>query len=180
MDNESSYFQAKNGLRVEIRPVCDEDAPYLVDLFEHLSLQSRYQRFNRPVIDPAPEFVESSARDYAHIESPSEGLLAFVDLPGQPHAAVGGGRFIVFEPGVAEVSLAVRDDLHGQGIGTEILRRLIEDARKAGIKKLVASVQASNRAVIHLVKRGHFPISCVTRRGEMDIELDIAGAHLPD
>jgi len=170
---ETYRFQANNGLWIEARPMREDDAPYLIDLFEHLSPQSRYQRFNQPLTNPDPTYVAKRAQELARVEPPSGGWLAFADLPGQSHAMVGGGRFVVVEAGVAEAALTVRDDLQGQGIGAGLLRILIEEARKVGLRKLVASAQASNRAVLNLVKGGHLPIRSVTRQGEMLIELDL-------
>ena len=57
--------------------------------------------------------------------------MAFGDLPKEPQACIGGARFIVTGPGIAEASLTVRDDFQGQGIGTELLRLLIVEAQKS-------------------------------------------------
>lgn len=177
MDDPRYSFRTEKGLLVELRPMTSEDAPYLVDIFEHMSPQSRYQRFHQPLTHPDPGWIAEQARELATIDPPGKGWLAFADLPDQPSAPVGGGRFVVVEPGVAEVALTVRDDLQGQGIGTQILLKMIEDARAAGITKLVAMVQASNRAVKGLIKHGHLPIQCVTHQGETYIAIDLSDCY---
>ncbi len=40
-------FIAKNGQLVWIRPLHSNDAPVLVDIFEHMSSASRYHRFQQ-------------------------------------------------------------------------------------------------------------------------------------
>ena len=79
--------------------------------------------------------------------------MAFGDLPKEPQACIGGARFIVTGPGIAEASLTVRDDFQGQGIGTELLRLLIVEAQKAGVRTLAADAQASNQSVFRMLRR---------------------------
>ena len=99
-----------------------DDAGDLVDLFEHLSTNSRYMQFNQYLASVDPELVRREAEHIALVD-PARGLgvLAFADLPDQPHAPVAAARYIrTDDPQQAEVSVSVRDDLQHQGIGAEI------------------------------------------------------------
>jgi GNAT superfamily N-acetyltransferase len=53
---------------------------------------------------------------------------------------IGAGRYIVAEPGRAEVAFAIIDEYQGQGIGTALLRNLLLIARANGLKQLVAEI----------------------------------------
>ncbi len=167
-------FTTPTGLQVTFRRLRPEDAPYIVDLFEHLSSQSRYQRFQIPLEHPDPAWVEKTAHDLADVREPGEGWLAFADLPDQPDACIGGGRFISTGPGEAEVSVTVRDDFQGQGLGAEILRLLFVEARGVGIHTLTAYVQAANQSVFRMLARVGIPYRRSTHQGETRIELDLS------
>jgi GNAT superfamily N-acetyltransferase len=55
-------------------------------------------------------------------------------------ALIGGGRFIVVQPGQAEIAFIVVDAHQGRGIGTILMQHLAVLARGAGLEELVAEV----------------------------------------
>jgi GNAT superfamily N-acetyltransferase len=66
-------------------------------------------------------------------------LVAVVEEGGKP-MIVGGGRYVVVQPGKAEVAFAVVDQFQGQGIGATLMRHLAAIAREAGLQELIAEV----------------------------------------
>lgn len=172
-------FTTATGLQVSFQRLRPEDAPYIVDLFQHLGPESRYRRFQIPLEHPDPAWVEKTARDLADVREPGEGWLAFADLPGQPHTCIGGGRFIATGAGVAEASVTVRDEFQGQGLGSEIMRLLFTEARKAGIHTLTAYVQSPNRAVFAMLAHFDLPYRRSTHQGETMIEVDLSDGPRP-
>ena len=66
-------------------------------------------------------------------------LVAVADENGK-HPIVGAGRYVVVQPGQAEVAFGVVDQFQGQGLGGAILRELAGVARRAGINELIAEV----------------------------------------
>ncbi len=58
--------------------------------------------------------------------------------------------------GVAEVSVYVRRDVQGQGIGTALIRELIDCSEDAGIWTLQAGVFPENRASLSLLEKCGF------------------------
>ncbi len=57
-----------------------------------------------------------------------------------------------------EVSLWVRDDVRGRGVGTLLLRRLQQVARDRGLARLSLSVEAGNPAVRLYTAAGFTPV----------------------
>ncbi len=57
------------------------------------------------------------------------------------------------EPETAEVAVAVADDWQGRGIGTELLTRLTERARREGIRRYTAVVATDNREMADRLER---------------------------
>jgi RimJ/RimL family protein N-acetyltransferase len=74
-------------------------------------------------------------------------LVAQIDEDGQPVIA-GGGRYIVTQPGRAELAFVVVDAYQGKGIATALMRHLRTIARDAGLKELTAEVLSENAAML--------------------------------
>lgn len=147
-------FQTKDGIPVRVRPLQPEDTGHLVDIFEHMSHESRYTRFNLPIADPSPDEVWQEAAEMVDFKRPeSDGWLAFADLPDSPDTAVAGIRYIRSGEGEAEIAISVRDDMQNKGIGTALMGFMFEQAKKAGLKKLVALAQRNNRPLWEMLKK---------------------------
>lgn len=57
--------------------------------------------------------------------------------------------------GVPELSIWVAPDCRGQGLGGELLRAALDEARRRGVERVSLSVEAGNPAV-HLYRRSGF------------------------
>ncbi len=68
----------------------------------------------------------------------------------------GGERYIVVQPGSAEIAFVVVDAYQDQGIGTILMRHLAVLARDGGLKELVAEVLPENTAMLKLFKKFGF------------------------
>ena len=181
----TTTYRTKGGLLLTIRPLRPDHAPYLYHQFAHLSPQSRYMPFHLALEHARIRFGWKRPQLYRRHPAPSQGWLAFGDLPkgGGPQACIGGARFIVTGPGIAEASLTVRDDFQGQGIGTELLRLLIVEAQKAGVRTLAADAQASNRSVFRSVRRLRrlgLAYQSSTHAGETHLEIDLGEVSLDE
>jgi RimJ/RimL family protein N-acetyltransferase len=167
-------IQTKNRELLHVRHLQTGDAPYLVDLFEHMSAESRYRRFLQPLDNPKPGMVWREAERIALGTPPDQdGLIAFADMPNQLDAPVAVARYVVMEPGVAEVAISMRDDMQGQGVGSQLLPLLTLCARDAGIKKLVATAQNENEGIWTLLERLPFPIIRTPEGTYSNVEIDL-------
>ena len=87
---------------------------------------------------------------------------------------VGGGRYIVVQPGQAEIAFVVVDAYQGQGIGTILMRHLAVLARDAGLKELIAEVLPENSAMLKLFKK--FGFTTASKGSPQVIHLTLATA----
>ena len=172
-------FCARNGLEIHVRPMSPADAPYLVDIFEHMSAESRYLRFNLPLRDPDPDWVRSQAERLAYLP-PYEGRawLAFADLPDAPETAVGGIRYMALTPDSAEVALVVRDDLQALGIGSSLIEFAAKKAYSEGYRKLVGIIQSTNLPLWRSLKGLAIPMTTSRDGAATVIEVDLEEAVL--
>jgi GNAT superfamily N-acetyltransferase len=86
-------------------------------------------------------------------------LVALAEEDGRK-VIIGGGRYIVTEPGKAEIAFVVIDDYQGNGIGTLLMHHLATVARKAGLKELLADVLPENTAMRKVFSRFGFQARC--------------------
>jgi len=153
-----------DGSAVFLRRLRRRDAPLIVQVFERLSPEARYQRF------------------FAHKQalSPSD-LKALTDCDGDRHLAIvalakvagaeqgiGVARFVRLrdDPLTAEIALAVVDAHQRKGIGRLLLRRLTEAAAERGIRQLLCFILPDNA-----------PMTALVRQVAPDARQDRAGPH---
>ncbi|MFX1362225.1 MAG: ribosomal protein S18-alanine N-acetyltransferase, partial [Promethearchaeota archaeon] len=68
------------------------------------------------------------------------------------------------------VSIAVEDAYRGYGIGSELMKRAMDEMKKAGAAECVLEVRVSNAPAINLYKKLGFEISRVISRYYYDGE----------
>ena len=91
---------------------------------------------------------------------------------GRPRI-VGAGRYIVVEPGRAEVAFAVVDDHQGQGIGSALVHHLVAIAHRAGLKELIADVLHENTSMLKVFEKSGLPLTLSRSRGVVHITLRV-------
>src|SRR3954462_1300151 len=85
-------------------------------------------------------------------------LVAVVDADSHP-VIVGGARYIVGQPGTAEVAFAVVDEHQGQGIGAALMRHLAAIARRSGLNELIAEVLPENLPMLKVFENSGFHLT---------------------
>jgi acetyltransferase len=58
----------------------------------------------------------------------------------------------------AEFALVVADSWHGRGIGTRLMAKLIDAARRRGVKRLYGEILATNRPMLELARKLGFSL----------------------
>jgi ribosomal protein S18 acetylase RimI-like enzyme len=153
---EASKYSAlemlRNGPQAEIRALRPDDRADLVAAVGRTSSQSLYRRFFAVKND----FTKAEIKFFLNIDFVNHvALVVVVEEDGQP-MIVGGGRYIVVQPGKAEVAFAVVDQYQGQGIGAALLRHLAVIARSAKIQELIAEVLPDNTPMLKVFEKGGF------------------------
>jgi RimJ/RimL family protein N-acetyltransferase len=134
---------------VTIRPLTAADRDALAAGFEHLSEDTRRERFRALAKQLAPRDLDHlTALDHHRHEA----LVAIASHSGD---IVGVARYIALpdEAKTAEVAIAVDDDWQGAGIGRRLISALGDRAQAEGVTHLVAYVAPTNRRVIDWIAR---------------------------
>ena len=168
---EGTPATLRDGSTVLIRQVRGTDAPLLADGFARLSARSRQLRF----LGPKKMLSAAELRyltDVDHHDHEALGALSPADGWG-----VGIARYIrdADDPRAAEIAVTIADDWQGRGLGTELLARLSDRARQAGIGRFTATVSADNVAMPRLLWKMGAELTARSR-GTVDYEVALEPA----
>lgn len=140
----SAVERLRDGRKLEVRALRPDDQDDMLAAVNRTSVQSLRRRF----FVPKRGFSDKEISFFMNIDFADHvALVAQIDEDGRPVIA-GGGRYIVTQPGRAELAFVVVDAYQGKGIGTALMRHLLAIARKAGLKELTAEVLPENAAML--------------------------------
>ncbi len=152
---EHSAIEAlRDGRRIEIRSLRPEDRDQMVAALRRASAQSLRSRF----FSARSNFTEKEIASFLNIDFVVHVALVAVAEEGDQLGIVGGCRYIVVEPGRAEIALAVVDQYQGQGVGAALMRQLVALAQGAGLKELIAEVLPENAPMLKVCKKSGLPM----------------------
>ena len=148
----------RDGRLIAIRGLRTDDRSDLLGAVERTSAQSLYRRF----FGAKRDFSEKEIEFFVNVDFVNHVALVTTVETGDRTVIVGGGRYVIVRPGMAEVAFAVIDEYQGQGIGGALLRHLVAIARGAGLEKLIAEVLPDNIPMLKVFEKSG--LRCTTRR----------------
>jgi RimJ/RimL family protein N-acetyltransferase len=153
---EVAEYSVREHLRddrpITIRALRSDDRAGMLAAIGRTSMQSLQRRF----FVPKKGFSEREMAFFLDIDFESH-VAIVAEIAEDGHTVIaGGGRYIVVQPGQAEIAFVVVDAYQGQGVGTILMRHLAVLARDAGLKELVAEVLPENTAMLKLFKKFGF------------------------
>jgi acetyltransferase len=152
-----SQWTTKKGQKVTIRPIRAEDEPLMHDFHETLSDRSVYMRYLAPMLLSERVTHERLSR-VCHSDYSREIVLVVEVEKNGKHAISAVGRLSKFrgEDEEARISLLVSDNFQGEGIGMELVKRLIEVAKREKIKQIIAVMSQENETMKVLCQKTGF------------------------
>ena len=142
-------WQLKDGVPVVIRPIRPEDEPLMVKFHETLSETSVYMRYFH-VMQLSQRIAHERLTRICFIDYDREMALVVdrADPQGGEHRILAVGRLSrIHGTNDAEFAILVSDPWQGHGLGTELLRRLIEIGRTEGNSRITADILEENIAM---------------------------------
>jgi GNAT superfamily N-acetyltransferase len=158
LEDYSAAERLRDGRNVEVRALRPDDKDDMLAAVGRTGTESLQRRFF--VVKRG--FSEKEIAYFMNIDLANHVALVALASEDGRDVIVGGGRYIVTEPGKAEIAFVVIDDYQGQGLGTLLMRHLAVIARRAGLKQLIAEVLPENAAMRKVFSRFGFE----ARRGE--------------
>lgn len=159
----------RDGSEVLIREVSPDDKPLFEAGFARLGDRSRYQRF----LSFRGSLTERELAFFTELDRDAHDAVGALDAGTGEGVGVARLLRLGDDPSRAEAAATVIDQWQGRGLGTELMRRLCDRAAARGVRRLSATLLASNHAMLAVFERVGF-VRVVARHGvtiEIDVEL---------
>ncbi|MBI2311110.1 MAG: bifunctional acetate--CoA ligase family protein/GNAT family N-acetyltransferase [Betaproteobacteria bacterium] len=137
-----------DGTAITLRPIRPEDAEMHQEFIRNLSDESKYFRF----ISTMHELSQKALVRYTQIDYDREMALLAVVREGGRDVELGVSRYVINPDGEScEFALVVADAWHGRGVGSRLMRALMDVARGKGLKTIEGDVLNTNHTMLKLM-----------------------------
>ncbi len=139
-------WTAKDGTPVTIRPIRPEDEPLLVRFHESLSERSvRMRYFGSLILDMRVAHERLTRVCFNDYDREMALVVDYIDPTSKSHEIAGVGRLSkIPNRDEAEVAVLISDTMQHRGLGMELIRSLVNIARKEKLSRLSAEVLGEN------------------------------------
>lgn len=163
------WLALRDGSRLRVRPVRPDDEPALRAFFDAVGPEDLRQRFFAPLRKVSPGFIARLCQiDYARTI-----VLLAVDDEG----AVQGIAQIHADPEgrEGEYAILLRSALKGRGLGWALMRCLLRQASRAGLRRVTGEVLRENTSMLAMCRELGFSARATASdpllvQVEMDVE----------
>ena len=146
----------QDGTPLTIRPIRPEDAESEQTFVRNLSPQAKRFRFMGTLAELSPQMLVR----FTQIDYQTE--MAFVAIMGEGAKAqqLGVARYAINPDRIScEFAIVVSDKVQHQGIGTRLMKALMDAARDHGLGIMEGTVLADNGPMLHLMEELGFAIT---------------------
>jgi GNAT superfamily N-acetyltransferase len=152
----SASEHLRDGNPIEIRALRPDDEAGMLAALNATGAQSLQRRF----FATKRHFSDRERSFFMNVDFKSHVALVAVAGEAGRNTIVAGGRYIVFEPGRAEMAFVVIDAWQGHGVGSILMRHLVKLARDTGLRQLTAEVLPDNAPMLNVFRKfGFTPVS---------------------
>ncbi|MBK7095544.1 MAG: bifunctional acetate--CoA ligase family protein/GNAT family N-acetyltransferase [Saprospiraceae bacterium] len=143
---------------VLIRPIKPEDEPNEKEMFANFSKQTLYFRFFGYIKDITHDMLTR----FTQIDYNREmALIGEITVDGKTQM-IGVSRIVSdLENHTAEFAIVVADPWQGKGVGAHLMDKILEVAKRQGLKKIYASVMKANDTMVQMFKSRDFTFTSV-------------------
>lgn len=168
-------WQLKDGKQVTLRPIRPEDEPLMIQFHKTLSEDTIRQRYFQALKLNERTCHERLVRVCFNDYDREIALIAeYLDPRTREPQIIGVGRLSrIHGVNEAEFALVISDAFQKRGLGTKLLERLIEIARKESIECLRAEILAENLIMQRIAEKCGFRLLREQTRETVMAELDL-------
>ncbi len=168
-------WKLKSGVPVTIRPIRPEDEPLMVRFHATLSEESVYYRyFSQLKLDQriAHERLTRICfndydREIALVAEHRDAKTGGAEILGVGRLSKARGL------NEAEFALIISDRWQGQGLGTELLKRLVQIGRDEKLERISATMLPENHAMHHVSRKVGFKLTRDTDNHDFRAEINL-------
>ena len=168
-------WKTKTGTPVLIRPIRPEDELLMVKFHQGLSRASVYLRYFHMVgLDERVAHARLMQQCFVDYDREMALVADFRNPQSGEHEILAVARLTKMRGSPeAEVAVLVTDAHQGEGIGTELVRRLIDVGRDEKLKQLAAKILPDNEAMIAVARHFNFRAEPSCDRDALFVVLDL-------
>jgi len=139
-----------DGQKLLLRPIRPEDEPAYHRLFAALPPEDVFMRF----MNPMKVLPHGLAAKLTQIDYDREMALVLAGETDRGEVELYGGVRVSADPDNerAEFAILLRRDMTGLGLGPMLMRRIIDYARKKGLREIYGEVLSENAPMLKLCK----------------------------
>ncbi len=165
----------RDGTQVTLRPIRPEDEPLMVAFHKTLSEESVYFRWLH-MIKLSQRIVHERLIGICFLDYDREMALVadYANPQTKQHEIIGVGRVIkAHNANEAEFAMLITDRFQHQGLGTELLRRLIQFSHDEKLQRLTGDILTENQGMQAVCKKLGFRLLYSPEDQAMKAELDL-------
>ena len=151
---------------ITIRAVRADDKDRIGRAFRALDPESIYNRF----FFPKRELSDEELRRLTECDGVHHVVLVATVASGNQEIIVGLGRY-ARNGASGEIAFTVEEDYHGRGIASEMLRQLVDIARRNGVLQFEADVLPDNAPMLKAFQRSGLPMKGTPTDGIVHLTL---------
>jgi acetyltransferase len=137
-----------DGAELVIRPIRPEDAEIEQAFVRNLSPQAKYFRFMQTLQELTPEMLVR----FTQIDYSREMALIALIREDDKEKEIGVARYTINPDGRScEFALVVSDERQKQGIGSALMKGLMDAARGQGLRAIEGEILADNHRMLELM-----------------------------
>ncbi|MEZ7829660.1 MAG: bifunctional acetate--CoA ligase family protein/GNAT family N-acetyltransferase [Brachymonas denitrificans] len=147
-----------------VRPIHPDDAEMLQELVRGLKPESRYNRFVSALTELSPNMLSKFTlidydREMALVAILTEKHVEEDGSVTETQRIVGSARYVTNpDSSTCEFSLLVADDMSGKGMGSRLMRSIMDVAREKGLSEIIGLVLTNNSNMLKLMRALGFTI----------------------
>ncbi len=171
-------WTAQDGKQITIRPIHPEDEPLMIKFHGTLSDRSVHLRYMQPLMLSQRVAHERMAR-ICHCDYDREMTLVaeYKDEKGE-RSIFGASRMNKLHGlNEARFSVLISDQFQGQGLGKEMVRRMVDVAKREGLEELSAFITPDNRPMQQIAKDLGFSVKPADDKGLLEITMEMSESH---
>jgi CBS domain-containing protein/GNAT superfamily N-acetyltransferase len=164
----------RRGESILIRPIRPDDATRLQAAFAQMSPDTVYDRF----MGYKKSLADEEARFLTNVDYDRQMALVAAKVEGHgEEMIIGVAHYYVLEndSACAEFAVVISDAYQRQGLGTHLMRRLMEYAQAHGIRTLLSFIRVENYRLLRFVQRSGLPVERKLKDSLWEIRLRLEG-----
>jgi acetyltransferase len=168
-------WNLRDGAPVLLRPIRPEDEPMLVQFHHTLSERSVYHRyFMAAGLETRIQHERLSRLCFIDYDQDMALVAECRDPSSGQDQIIGVGRLSKLHGcNEAEFALVIGDPWHGHGLGTQLLKMLVQVGRDEGLQRITGTILAENSAMLRVATKVGFKRLPSDDSAERNVSLDL-------